>query len=56
MLWRAIAGWRLADETDPDCWWCGHGGCRLLSQHDVKVKKLSGGFKTWQVASLRDPS
>jgi hypothetical protein len=30
--------------------------CRVLCQHDVKVKKLSGGFKTWQVASLRDPS
>ncbi|MCS3455599.1 hypothetical protein M2366_001666 [Aeromonas sp. BIGb0405] len=30
--------------------------CRLLSQHDVKVKKLSGGFKTWQAASLRAPS
>lgn len=28
----------------------GHVACRLLSQHGFKVKNLSGGFKTWQLA------
>lgn len=28
----------------------GHVACRLLSQHGFKVKNLSGGFKTWQMA------
>lgn len=29
----------------------GHVACRLLSQHGFKVKNLSGGFKTWQMAT-----
>ena len=29
----------------------GHVACRLLSQHGFRVKNLSGGFKTWQMAS-----
>ncbi|MGL4249088.1 MAG: FAD-dependent oxidoreductase [Aeromonas sp.] len=29
----------------------GHVACRLLSQHGFKVKNLSGGFKTWQIAT-----
>ncbi|MBP4040742.1 FAD-dependent oxidoreductase [Aeromonas sp. SrichE-2G] len=28
----------------------GHVACRVLSQHGFKVKNLSGGFKTWQMA------
>ncbi|WP_111912794.1 FAD-dependent oxidoreductase [Aeromonas media] len=28
----------------------GHVACRLLSQHGFRVKNLSGGFKTWQLA------
>lgn len=30
----------------------GHVACRLLSQHGFKVKNLSGGFKTWQMATV----
>ncbi|CAJ1825907.1 FAD-dependent oxidoreductase [Aeromonas dhakensis] len=30
----------------------GHVACRLLSQHGFKVKNLSGGFKTWQMAVM----
>ncbi|MCH7374101.1 FAD-dependent oxidoreductase [Aeromonas sp. MR19] len=30
----------------------GHVACRLLSQHGFKVKNLSGGFKTWQMATI----
>lgn len=29
----------------------GHVACRLLSQYGFKVKNLSGGFKTWQMAT-----
>ncbi|MCJ2366823.1 FAD-dependent oxidoreductase [Aeromonas dhakensis] len=30
----------------------GHVACRLLSQHGFKVRNLSGGFKTWQMAVM----
>ncbi|MFQ2256199.1 FAD-dependent oxidoreductase [Aeromonas dhakensis] len=30
----------------------GHVACRLLSQHGFKVKNLSGGFNTWQMAVM----